>query len=326
MEFNMEHKKYNEMLYLYSISELNSEEKALVKSHLSDCQLCREELKFYYNLNETVAETDKSVPDEFLLKARNELRGRLRIERKKENFIDIIIRNISWYFRNNYKFVLNSAAGIAAGLILGFFLFYKSGTPYIPSASSGTDVITAGYQLPEEPQLIRNIKLNDADPFDDYIEFTFDAVKQVNISGSINDEKIRSLLLYAILNGNNPGLRLNSLNLLNASEELEYDNEVKEAVISSARYDNNPGVRREALKVLKTIPFDQDVKRSFIHIILNDSSSAMRIDALNHLIEAQNDGTRLTKEEKEIFRTNLMTDENSYIRSRARTVFEEKSL
>jgi hypothetical protein len=323
----MEHRKYAEMLYLYSAGEANNEQKEIIRKHLSECQACREELDYYYHLNQSFSNSPgKSVPEDLLVKARTELRGRIRIERSRENPIDKFINNTLYFFRNNYKYALNGAAGIAAGLIIGFFIFKGNSAADFISDTSGVEVRTVASSVPEEFSSIRNIRLNDADPYDDHIELSFDAVKQVNISGSINDENIRNFLLYAILNGNNPGVRLNSLNLLNASGQMQFDSEIKEAIISAVRYDQNPGVRREALKVLQTFPFDQDVKRSYIHIILNDSSSAMRIDAINHLIDAQDKGALLSGEEQELFRERIMQDDNNYIRLRARAVLGEKNL
>jgi hypothetical protein len=319
MEKTMDHNKYKEYLHLSFIGEIGEEQKNELKRHLIECSECRDELESYRKIDEYLSEArKKKVSDEFLYDARTELRTRLRIERSKGNTLSNLIYNFTSFFSSNWKYVSYGAAGAAAGILVGFLLFKGP-------AVGGTNpqLITAGNTYPEEAANISNIRLIDPDPTDDQVELSFDAVKQVRVSGSISDEKIRSVLMYAMMNGNNPGIRLNSLNLLNSSSGTPYDSEIKEAITSAVKYDDNPGVRREALKVLKNFTFDQDVKRSYIYVILNDTSSAMRIEAINGLVEAGRNGMVLSEEEQKIFRERLLQDENSYIQLRARTVLEE---
>jgi hypothetical protein len=324
MEFNMEHKKYEEMLYLFSTGEADEEQKRIINSHLPSCSSCREELKYYYRLNERLTHLASiKVSDDLLLKARTKLKERIRVEQKRSSVFNRLSDTLSFFFRYNYKYALNGAVSLAAGLLIGFFIFKGDDVQPLFTPDSGTEITTASSNYPDETTGIRNIRLIDTDPNDDQIELSFEAVRQVNVSGNINDETIRSVLMYAMMNGNNPGVRLNSLNLLKTSEQVDYDSEIKEAIISAVKYDDNPGVRREALKVLRTIPFDQDVKRSYLYVILNDSSSALRIDAINQLLEVSSKGAELNKEDRNIFKEKLLDDENSYIRLRAKTVLEE---
>jgi hypothetical protein len=324
MEFNMEHRKYEEILYLFSAGEADEEQKRIINEHLLSCNSCREELKYYYRLNEQLTPlASAGVSDDLLLKARTKLRERISVEHKRKSLFSRISDTVSFFFNDNYKYVLNGALSAAAGIIIGFFVFKGENVQPVFAPDSGTEISTASSVYPDETSGIRNIRLIDADPSDDHIEFSFEAVRQVNVSGNINDEKIRSVLMYAMMNGNNPGVRLNSLNLLKTSDNVDYDSEVKEAIISAVKYDDNPGVRREAMKVLKTIPFDQDVKRSYLYVILNDSSSALRIDAINQLLEVSSKGADLNKEDRDLFKDKLLDDENSYIRLRAKTILEE---
>lgn len=315
----MNHKYFTNLLYLSFTGEISDEQKEELKVHTLTCNICRKELEQLGFLEEylSVKKAEK-IPDNFLADARMELNKKLKVESKREDKLIEFIEKIKEFFSINYKYVINGAVCTAAGIIIGFLMF-KESAPEIPAAQD----ISSFSEIPGDISYIRNIHLIDVDPADDNIEFSFEAVRNVRMSGSVSDEKMRSILMYAVMNGNNPGVRLNSLNVLNTAVNGSYDNEIKDAIISAVKYDDNPGVRREALKVLKNFPFDQDVKRAYLYAILNDTSSGIRIEAINELIESADKGTSLSAEEKELFSERLLEDDNSYIRLRAKTVLEE---
>jgi hypothetical protein len=318
----MDHEKYKELVYLFSIGEADDKEKE-IRKHLSVCTSCRKELEEHYILNRTFQGASREKLDEgLLLAARTELKSKLKYKAKRSGGRKVTDK-IIYLFTDNYRALLQGAAGIAAGLLLGFVLFKSDSSPVV--LSSGQELTASAVPVisSEDISQLRNIKLVDVDPFDNHIELSFDVTRQVSVSGSLNDENIKNLLLYAVLNGNNPGVRLNSLNLLNASSEMSTDTETKEAIITALKYDSNPGVRREALKVLNIFPFDEDVKQTYISVILHDSSSAIRISAINQLLEASGRGVSFNREDRNLFEEMLLDDENGYIRSRARTVLEE---
>ena len=87
--------------------------------------------------------------------------------------------------------------------------------------------------------------------------------------------------------------------------------------------DENPGVRREALKMMSKIPFDENVKQALLYVITNDSVSGLRIEALNSIIEASNKGYKLNYDELNLFKKKLQQDENPYIKLRSRTILQE---
>ena len=61
---------------------------------------------------------------------------------------------------------------------------------------------------------------------------------------------------------------------------------LKMLLITVVMTDENPGVRREALKLISQISLDESVKQTLLYVISNDTSSGLRIEALNSLIEA----------------------------------------
>jgi hypothetical protein len=98
---------------------------------------------------------------------------------------------------------------------------------------------------------------------------------------------------------------------------------VKDALITVVMTDENPGVRREALKLMRKLPYDVDVKRAFIYVLTTDTSSGLRIEAINALVDAGKNGITLDKNEIDLFKQKLQTDDNSYIRYRTKTILQE---
>ena len=126
-----------------------------------------------------------------------------------------------------------------------------------------------------------------------------------------------------MLNEQNPGSRLNSINAMDTETSTNYDDDVKNALITVVMKDENPGVRREALKLMGKFQYDESIKQTLLYVVANDTVSGLRIGALNTLIEARGNGYKLNNEELNLFREKLQKDENPYIKLRSRTILQE---
>jgi hypothetical protein len=126
-----------------------------------------------------------------------------------------------------------------------------------------------------------------------------------------------------MLNEQNPGSRLNSINAMDTKQTEQYDEDVKNALVTVVMTDKNPGVRREALKLMSKFPYDENIKQALLFVITNDTVSGLRIEALNSIIEASNKGYKLDSEELNLFRNKIQQDENPYIKMRSKTILQE---
>ena len=126
-----------------------------------------------------------------------------------------------------------------------------------------------------------------------------------------------------MLNENNPGTRLNTINLISSSSQPRPDTEIRNALLSVVKFDNNQGVRLEAMKLLKKFTFDDDIKNTMLYVLQNDSSSGMRIEAMNMLVQANKKGSSFNREDLSVFREKMQQDDNNYIRYQAKTVLKE---
>jgi HEAT repeat protein len=128
-----------------------------------------------------------------------------------------------------------------------------------------------------------------------------------------------------MVNDQNPGNRLRSVNAFASQmQNLRLpDREVKAALISTLRSDDNPGVRREAIRTLQHFPFDDEIKQVFLHVLMKDPNPALRMAAINSLDSARTQGQAAGSDLLDVLKQRMQSDENTYVRIRAKAVLEE---
>jgi hypothetical protein len=316
----MKHNEYKQLLQLSLFGELKSEEQKILKEHLLICEECRTELEDQKNLLELISGKKKLIIDDKVLSAaRYQLRGALRSEQSNRNIFNSAAENISQFFTSPLKYAFAGIALLVLGIIIGSLFFGRSSQPQFTGQQNGDNRFAS---LTEDIS-ISNVRFVDSDASDGEVEFTFEASRPVRLKGKVNDPQIQSVLTYAMLNEQNPGSRLNSINAMDTETPVQYDSDVKDALITVLMTDENPGVRREALKLMSKFHYDESIKQTLLYVVANDTVSGLRIEALNSLIEAGNQGYKLNNEEINLFRERLQKDENPYIKLRSRTILQE---
>lgn len=316
----MKHNEYKKLLQLSLFGELNSKEQSLLKEHLLTCEECRTELEDQKNLLELISEKkEATVDDKVLSAARYQLRGALRSEQFNKNIFSSTIDSITQFFTTPLKFAVASVAMLLIGIIIGGQLFNNNPSEEIV-VQNGNENRFASL---EENISISNFRFIDSDASDGEVEFTFEASRPVHLKGKVNDPQVQSVLTYAMLNEQNPGLRLNSINAMDTEIPIQLDKDVKSALITVMMTDENPGVRREAIKLISKFPYDENIKQSLLFVITTDTVSGLRIEALNTLIESGSQGYNFNPEEINLIKQKLTKDENPYIKLRSRTILQE---
>lgn len=316
----MQHNEYKKLIQLSFYGELSSKEQDDLNDHLKTCAECIEELENQKNLLALLLEQKSTkVNDEILSSARYQLRGALRGEKDKLSIADNLLQKLAGLFSTPARLVFSFATVMLIGILIGsLFLGKKDVTEII--TTTGDSNIT---ELSGDDVKISNLSFIDSDPSDGEVEFTFEAVKQVYVKGKVNDPEIQSILTYSMLNESNPGSRLNSINAMYTEQPLSFDKDVKDAIITVVMTDENPGIRREALKLMKKIPYDEEIKQAYLFVLTSDSSSGLRIEALNALIEGSKKGNRFSDRELDLLKQNYERDDNNYIKLKTRTILQE---
>jgi hypothetical protein len=309
----MNHNECKELIPFYLYEELDHENKRLFEDHIKSCKDCASELESYKNIFAELSEEFKSPLDpKLLMEARLELRGYLRAQQNKISFSNNIKDYILSLFYKPIGFAVSGFSTMLVGLFIGYLVFNTPVIEQIEPDSTKSDQIR-----------IQNINFIDSDPSDGEVEFTFEAVQSGRLRGSVNDTELQKILTYAVLNEQNPGTRLNSINIINANQIQKPDDEIKSTLIAVSKFDNNPGVRIEALKSLNKLPADEDIKNTLIYVLLNDTSAGIRIEAINGLVEASKTGINLNKNDLTSLRDKIQIDKNNYIRFQAKNIIKE---
>lgn len=326
----MEHNKIKELLVLSVYGELSKEEEILLGEHLKDCAECTGELSEIRKMHSAVEKAVEFEPEEdFLREARSDLRAAIRIERSKRSFLDKVLGSLKDFFFANYKFALTGAFTLLIGLGLGYLFFApgkESGRTVISQPEAHLQTASQQDELAKSNVRIDNLQFDDADASDGEVEFTFDAVKPVRIKGRIDDEMVQKVLAHSLVNSQNDGVRIRTLNAIasKTAEKQDLDGKIKSALISAMKYDKNPGVRREALLVLQKYSNDQEVKQSLIYVLNNDKNAGLRIAAINSLdLDKLGGGSEADQKLLDVLKNKSQNDENGYIRMRAKSALQE---
>jgi hypothetical protein len=154
------------------------------------------------------------------------------------------------------------------------------------------------------------------EPGSNKVSIKYDTVSTQEAQGSLNDQRIQQLLLFAARNNYNSGVRLDSVDLLT---QKPADTQVREALMYALRYDSNPGVRLKALEGLSTyVKDDVRVRDAVLEALIHDSNPGLRTQALQMLSPVRADGSV-----RAVLQHLADDDHNQYIRSQARTVLAQ---
>lgn len=319
----MKHSEFIEKIPLYFYEELSGNDRILFEKHKSECEECgkiyRAEITFLQELDK---DKSSAVDDRLLSSARYQLEKALRDKQLKAG--DSNLNKIISYLFTPYKFAASLGIVLLIGLLTGYALFSGSSSGPINDYSN-TQYISAAnsFEFKDQDLRIASIYFIDADASDGEIEFEFDAIKPVRIKGSVNDPQIQAVLAYSMLNNQNPGSRLSSINAIDSKPQLNIDSETKNSLLTVMLTDDNPGVRLEALKVLKRLPYDEITKQAFLTVLASDTTSGLRIEAINALSGLAEKGMSLNQEEITLFKEKFYNDNNNYIKFRSRTILQE---
>lgn len=311
----MKHSQYREKLQLLHHEELDPSERTLVEEHLLDCSECRNELARLMQLNSILLEHGApiQVDEKLLREARQQFREVLRGEISRRRYWEEMAEWISLYFAPRYQIALGALATLAIGILVGHHAFPPS-TPQ----TAGTEA----QSIPGDSR-IANVRFLDAGRGSEMVEFTYDAVRPVRMKGSVNDPQIQKVLTHAMLNDENPGVRLRAVYAIAAPQVNQPDREIKTALILALKTDPNAGVRKEALHTLQRYPPDNDIKNALLNTLMTDKNPGLRIAAINGLDSLRAHGQVTDQSVLNTLRDKSRSDENNYIRLRARTVLQE---
>lgn len=322
----MSHDKYKEWLYLAVSDELPEDETRQLHAHLTECEAC--ELTFA-ELSQTLTlfgESGVAEPtDEMLWEARGNLRDALSRQPSKNSVLARVTQSVapagsgsdiprreeggwrSWF--TGFRAPLTGFAGAAAGFVVAMLVLQG------PSGPATTDTVAGGRMLAPNHEMgeaeISNVRFVNTSARSDVIEVEYDLIRPVRLKADATDPRMKGVLAHAITSEPNTGVRLAAMKALDSPDRVQpMDDTIKAAFLATLRSDANPAVRREALRVLQSMPFDIGIRDACFYVLENDNNAALRIAAINILASAALEGYDPGPQIYDL----LDTEENDYVR------------
>ncbi len=300
----------NILLYIYS--ELADDARYELEQHLGRCPECAAELKSARAFHSALSKLPVQEPTPNLLAAsRMQLQERLETAPQGSWWHRLTFDPGSWLRQMRFSpalaaviFMIGFGGGIAT------MTRVKSATP--PDAAS---IQNLQQSVPQEAS-ITGIRSVVQEPGSNQVTIKYDTVHTEEAQGSLNDQRIQQLLLFAARNNYSSGVRMDSVDLLTQKPD---DTRVREALIYSLRYDTNPGVRLKAIEGLGSyVKDDTRVRDAVLKALMEDNNQGVRTQALLLLQPVKADSSV-----RGALQQLAEKDQNQYIRSQARTVLAQ---
>ncbi|HXY15928.1 MAG TPA: HEAT repeat domain-containing protein [Terriglobales bacterium] len=301
--------KENILLYVYN--ELADDARYELEQHLARCTDCTAELKSTRKFHAVLSELPVEEPTPNLVTAsRMRLQESLETTRQGTFWHRLIFDPGAWLRQIRFSPALATVLfifGFAAGIGATYRVF--------GSAGSVSSIVPSTAPQPAQAS-IAGIRSVTQEPGSDKISIKYDTVSTQETQGSLNDQRIQQLLLFAARNNYNSGVRMDSVDLLTQQPN---DTHVREALIYALRYDSNPGVRLKALDGLGGyVKTDSRVRDALLEALMNDANPGVRTQAL-HMLEP----VRADSSVRAVLQSLAEHDSNQYIKSQARTMLAQ---
>jgi len=302
-----------ENILLFVYNELPDDARYELEQHVARCGDCAGELKATRVFHATLSSLPVEEPTPNLLTA-SRMRLQEALETTEQGGLWQKLTFDPWAWLRQMRF---SPALSAALLIVGFAAGIGTMYSIVGSRSSSTPQIAESTPSSSPAQAsISGIRSIIQEPGSDKVSIKYDATTTQQTEGSINDQRIQQLLLFAARNNYNSGVRMDSVDLLTQKPD---DTRVREALLYALRYDSNPGVRLKALDGLSSyVKDDVRVRDTLLEALMNDSNAGVRTRALQLL-----EPVRADSSVRAVLQRLAQDDKNVYIRSQARTLLAQ---
>ncbi len=261
-----------ENITFYVYDELADDARHELEQHLNRCPGCTSELQSMRDFKEVASTAPQlEVTPNLLASARMDLQEALEGIEQVHGWRRIFFDPFAWLRQAQFSPALATVIFIV-GFGGGLLTMYRTGINKTPVTGT-TPVQTTNAS-------ISNVVDINRDP-NGQVQIQYNQMLPAKAEGSLDDEKIKDLLLVAVRDNVNSGVRMDSIDLLS---KMKDDGRIREALIFALRYDTNPGVRLKALEAIAPqVKDDIRVRNSVLEALLNDNNPGVRSGALRAL-------------------------------------------
>ena len=259
---------------LYLWNELAPNERADLEAHVATCDACRMALEQAQNFEKALKASPKSeLEPELLARCRMALDDAL--DREQLGWRALLR---AWFWSSSPVTATRTAA-FSALLILGFGLGWTlrprwgAVQPVTPASQASTFDLN-NYR-------VRGISQVAQDPQSGGVRITLDAERRMTLEGSLDDPRIRDVLVNVVKSYDNPGIRRETLDVLRADPEEP----AIRAALMHALHDGNPGVRLAALATVNHMECGNDTHGELLKVAEKDPNVGVRTAAIDALLE-----------------------------------------
>src|SRR6266496_769810 len=290
-----------ENILLYVYNELPDDARYELEQHVTRCTDCAAELKATRQFHATLSKHPVEEPSpNVLTSSRMRLQEALETAEQGGWWQRFIFEPAAWLRQIQFSpalaaviFIIGFAGGIGAT-----YKMIKGTQPEI-----ARDVPT-----PATESSVTGIQSISQEPGSNQINIKYNTVSTQEAQGSLNDQRIQQLLLFAARNNYNSGVRMDSVDLLTQAPN---ETHVREALLYALQNDSNPGVRLKALEGLSGfVKQDPRVREAVLQSVISDASPGVRLQALR-LVEPMKADSSV----RSVLMKLAQADQNASIRS-----------
>ena len=311
-----EKKRRDLVLHLYR--ELNEVEQADLLAHLQVCPDCRAELQELSKLQNIIPEQPLLEPAESTLQVlRNavsqkiQVRVKLPVQKETRSFSFSFLRPLPIY-----------QIGFALLLLILGYLFGRLNAPH--EQLNMQNLLTANQEIQaansEIDPLLAGVEKIKYDPSSGSVEIFYTTINDIQLKGNLSSPAVRQMLRHAMLEENNPTVRLHAVKALRylAEDQPSLQPELIGTLGRLLESEQNLGVRLQIMQILKNFPLNAAVKDILIKVLLYDPDPALRIEAFSGLASQ-----KLSQLDIDSYLSTAKQDSNEYIRFHSNRLIDQ---
>jgi len=291
---------------LYFYGELTPAEEDGMEEHLHRCRSCAREMERQRALGVMADRHRAEIPAGLLEDCRTDLMAAIQggagaAERGPgawRLFLNAVSESLSGWSR------FRQPAGALALLAVGFFAARVTTRP--------AGVAEAKLALAPSDQVFSTVRSVQPNPSGG-VQISFDETRRRVVSGPMDDQNIRRLLLSAARE-DNPAVRVESVDLL---KNHSGTSDIRDALLNAVAHDPNPGVRLKAVEGLKPLAAEPDVRKVLAQVLLSDDNPAIRMQVVDLLVEHRDDAI------VGVLQDLMQKENNNYVRLKSEKALKE---
>jgi anti-sigma factor RsiW len=293
--------------------ELCFDDEERVEKHLEDCAACRTSLERERELLAAFDQVAVEPSPTLLHQSRQKLFAQLQSESAPAR-----AAGNSWWDRLIEAFTIPAGilrpAGALTFVALGFL-----GARLAPSMGP-----LSGLSMADINPGSSRVRAVEASP-NGQVRIVLDETRQRTVSGSLEKNEIRALLLAATRDPNDPRLRASTVAILGDQTDPNMASDIRDTLVFAILNDQNDGVRLKAIAGLKTFTMEPDVRNALAEVLLADANPAMRNQAIDLLMQGLDGSAQQTMDRRVIgILQELMSREapGTYVRQQSRKALQ----